>query len=59
VPAVVRTFLLQHAREGWCPPLPAFRRLGVRTRQEIDAEKYALEALHGDFADLAAGTSAE
>lgn len=41
VPAVVLTFLLQHALQGWCPPLPLFRRLGIRSRQEIDAEKSA------------------
>ena len=29
------------------------RRLGVRTRKEIDREKYALKALRGDFADVA------
>jgi hypothetical protein len=52
VPVVVLGFLLQHARHGWCPPVPVFRRLGVRTRQEIDAEKYALRALRGDFDGL-------
>src|SRR5688572_20212879 len=25
-------FLLLHGVQGWCPPLPALRRLGVRTR---------------------------
>jgi hypothetical protein len=35
-------FLLQHGLQGWCPPLPVLRRLGVRTQREIDAEKYAL-----------------
>jgi hypothetical protein len=52
VPLVVLSFLLQHAIQGWCPPLPPFRRLGVRSRQEIDAERYALKALRGDFAVL-------
>jgi hypothetical protein len=55
VPAIVLSFLLQHSLQGWCPPLPLFRRLGVRTRQEIDAEKYTLKALRGDFAELASG----
>ncbi|MCG3121862.1 MAG: hypothetical protein GIKADHBN_00233 [Phycisphaerales bacterium] len=49
IPALVAAFLLQHAVQGWCPPLPLLRRLGVRTRREIDAEKYALKALRGDF----------
>lgn len=42
LPAVVLPFLLQHGLQGWCPPLPVLRRLGVRTRSEIDREKYAL-----------------
>ena len=27
LPVVVAGFLLQHALQGWCPPLPIFRRL--------------------------------
>lgn len=42
LPAAVMGFLLQHGIQGWCPPLPVLRRLGVRTRGEIDREKYAL-----------------
>ena len=53
LPAVVAAFLLQHALQGWCPPLPVLRRLGFRTASEIDFERYALKALRGDFADLA------
>jgi hypothetical protein len=49
LPGVVLTFLFQHAVQGWCPPVPVFRRLGVRTRGEIDRERYALKALRGDF----------
>jgi hypothetical protein len=49
LPAVVAGFLLQHAVQGWCPPLPVFRRLGIRTAGEIEAERYALKALRGDF----------
>lgn len=45
LPAVVMGFLLQHAVQGWCPPLPILRRLGVRTRGEIDREKYTLLGL--------------
>ena len=52
LPAVVGAFLLQHALQGWCPPLPVFRRLGFRTASEIDYERYALKALRGDFADI-------
>lgn len=46
---VVPAFLLQHAVQGWCPPLEVLRRLGIRTRREIDAERTALKALRGDF----------
>lgn len=49
LPAVVAGFLLQHAVQGWCPPLPVFRRLGVRTQAEIERERYALKAARGDF----------
>lgn len=42
LPGIVLPFLLQHGLQGWCPPLPVLRRLGVRTRGEIDREKYAL-----------------
>ena len=52
LPAVVAGFLLQHAIQGWCPPVPVFRRLGVRTAREISAERYALKALRGDFEHL-------
>jgi hypothetical protein len=49
LPAAVTAFLLQHALQGWCPPLPVLRRLGVRTASEIAEERYALKHLRGDF----------
>jgi hypothetical protein len=49
LPALVAGFLLQHALQGWCPPVPLFRHLGVRTQREIDDERCALKALRGDF----------
>lgn len=55
LPAVVAGFLLQHALNGWCPPVPVLRRLGVRTSTEIDYERYALKALRGDFKNIPAG----
>jgi hypothetical protein len=42
-------FLLLHATQGWCPPLRLFRRLGVRTRSEIERERFVLKFLRGDF----------
>ena len=49
LPAVVAGFLVQHAVQGWCPPVPVVRRMGVRTTYEIALERYALKALRGDF----------
>ncbi|HEU5047268.1 MAG TPA: DUF2892 domain-containing protein [Rickettsiales bacterium] len=49
LPVFVGGFLLYHAVNGWCPPLPVWRRFGVRTQTEIDEERYALKALRGDF----------
>jgi hypothetical protein len=54
-PAVVGGFLLQHAIQGWCPPVPILRGLGFRTQSEIEKERYALKALRGDFRDIQAG----
>ena len=52
LPVIVGGFLLQHAVQGWCPPLPVLRRLGVRTRLEIEQERYALKILRGDFDEV-------
>lgn len=52
LPGAVAGFLLMHAIEGWCPPLPLLRRLGFRTQREIDDERTALKALRGDFTGL-------
>jgi hypothetical protein len=55
LPAVVAGFLLQHSIQGWCPPVPVLRKLGVRTRLEIEQERYALKILRGDFEDTLKG----
>ena len=52
LPVVVTTFLAQHAIQGWCPPLPLFRKLGIKSRPELDREKYALKAMRGDFQNV-------
>ncbi|MXV64531.1 hypothetical protein GS429_21140 [Natronorubrum sp. JWXQ-INN-674] len=44
-PVVIAAFLFQHALQGWCPPVPVLRRLGVRTQREIDAERRAIKAI--------------
>jgi hypothetical protein len=56
LPSIVLPFLFQHAVQGWCPPLPILRRLGVRSRKEIDREKFALKALRGDFQHVSAAS---
>jgi len=52
LPGLVAAFLLQHTLQGWCPPLPVLRALGVRTAREIEQERYALKASRGDFEDV-------
>jgi len=49
LPAAVFGFLGQHALQGWCPPIPVLRRMGIRTLREIERERYAIKALRGDF----------
>jgi hypothetical protein len=53
IPLLVGGFLLQHAVQGWCPPIRLFRRLGFRTHAEIASEYYALRILRGDFESAA------
>jgi hypothetical protein len=53
LPAAVSAFLIQHAVQGWCPPVSLFRRIGIRTTREINHERYALKALRGDFDTVA------
>ena len=55
LPALVGAFLLQHAVQGWCPPVSLLRRLGVRTTREINHERFALKALRGDFDNVRMG----
>lgn len=43
LPAAVCGFLLQHALQGWCPPVPVLRRLGFRTQTEIERERCELQ----------------
>jgi len=49
LPALVTGFLLQHAVQGWCPPVPILRRMGFRTAQEIERERHMLKAVRGDY----------
>ena len=35
-------FLMLHAVKGWCPPVTVMRRMGFRTKTEIESEKATL-----------------
>ncbi|WP_410507480.1 hypothetical protein RSJ42_11755 [Methanosarcina hadiensis] len=59
LPLIATTFLLQYALMGWAPPIPFLRKFGIRTRQEIDVEKYALKTLRGDFDDISSQISGQ
>ncbi|WP_197913173.1 MULTISPECIES: hypothetical protein [unclassified Variovorax] len=52
LPIAVFAFFAQHAFQGWCPPIPLLRRLGIRTMREIERERYAIKVLRGDFEGL-------
>jgi len=52
LPIAVSAFLLQYTAQGWSLPFEIVRRLGIRTRTEIDEERFALKAIRGDFKDL-------
>jgi hypothetical protein len=38
-------FMVQHALQGWCPPIALLRRLGVRTAREIEEERCELKRI--------------
>lgn len=52
LPITISVFLLQHAIQGWCPPLSLFRCMGIRTQREIETERIALKILRGDFDEI-------
>jgi len=41
--------LINAIAKNWNTPLPLLRKLGFRTRVEIEKEKYAPKAIRGDF----------
>src|SRR3954471_20172036 len=45
LPVGVAGFLMQHAIQGWCPPVPLLRRLGFRTPAEICEKRCGLKML--------------
>jgi len=59
LPAFVGSMVLLHGVQGWYPMLPLFRRLGFRSREEIDREKFAMKVLRGDFDRVEADGTAD
>ncbi|MGE0081358.1 MAG: DUF2267 domain-containing protein [Thiohalomonadaceae bacterium] len=57
LPVTVFVLLLQQGLQGWSPPVPLLRRLGFRSRAEIDQEILGLRLLRGDFRDVLAPTA--
>ncbi len=58
LPAIVASMVLLHAFQGWYPMLPMFRRMKLRTSDEINQERYALKAARGDFQGVDANAQA-
>lgn len=48
VSAMAASMVILHSLQGWYPLLPIFRRMGIRTQQEIEQERMALKVLRGD-----------
>jgi hypothetical protein len=59
LPVAAAALLIAHAADGCCAQLPVLRCLGVRTRREIDEERFALKALRGDFSAVTPGSDAD
>ncbi len=55
LPTFVFSMVALHGIQGWYPMIPLFRRMGFRSRKEIDREKFAMKGLRGDFRKLQAG----
>lgn len=57
VPLVLAGGAFHHGLTGASPAVDLARRLGFRTRDEIDEERVALKALRGDFAGATSGNT--
>jgi hypothetical protein len=53
--ATVSVSLINHAVTGWCSALIVTRRMGLRSRRELEAERYAIKTLRGDLEAPGAG----
>jgi len=61
LPAFAFATLAQYLIQGWCPPLVLLARVGLRSSNEIDRERYALTASFGEAQEprLAAATGGD
>jgi hypothetical protein len=50
--ALAASMVALHNVQGWYPLLPLFRRLGIRSQNEIEQERNALRALRGDHKEF-------
>lgn len=48
--AAAAGMVVLHSLQGWYPLLPLFRRMGIRSQDEIEQERNALRVLRGDHA---------
>lgn len=55
--AMAASMVILHNTQGWYPLLPLFRRLGVRSQNEIEQERSALRALRGDHKPFQTSTT--
>ncbi|MDQ3190639.1 MAG: acyl-CoA reductase [Bacteroidota bacterium] len=46
------SFIILQTLKGFSPTIPLLRRLGLRTKQEIECEIFAMKFLKGDFSNL-------
>lgn len=49
---ILTGFLAQNAVQGSCVPMKFLKFFGMRSRKEINREKFALKALRGDFDNI-------
>ena len=59
LPVGVAGFLMQHAIQGWCLPVPLLRRLGFRTPAEICEERCGLKMVGGEYRSFGDPTPAQ
>ena len=49
LPAAAAAILVLHSMKGIAPQVQVLKKLGFRTKAEIDREKFSIKAMRGDF----------